>query len=262
MSGDTPAELLRAALARDATRPFLTHYDDTAGSRVELSYATFDNWVAKTANLLVDELGVDPGDRVVLALPAHWQTAAWLLACWSAGLVAEPLADGVHRIPAAAVVATDTDRLPAALDADVEEVVALSLHPLGAPLADCPPAALDYATQVRGHGDQFATSLRIGSGEAALAVADREFTGGELVAAAHETVSRFGLTSGDRIYTEVGYADLDGISTGILAPMTAGASVITSTNTGISKLNQRFTSEGITATTGRLPGYTPARLLR
>ena len=45
----TPADLLRSALAADPGRPLVTFYDDATGERVELSVATFANWVAKTA---------------------------------------------------------------------------------------------------------------------------------------------------------------------------------------------------------------------
>ena len=40
------AELLRA----DAGRPLVTFYDDATGERVELSVATYANWVAKTSS--------------------------------------------------------------------------------------------------------------------------------------------------------------------------------------------------------------------
>ena len=81
----TPADLLSSALAADPARPLLTYYDDAVGERVELSVATFANWVAKTANLLQGDLATEPGDRVALLLPAHWQTAVWLMACLAAG---------------------------------------------------------------------------------------------------------------------------------------------------------------------------------
>src|SRR4051812_31192843 len=70
-----PVDLLRRALAAEPSRPLVTFYDDATGERVEFSVKTFDNWVAKTANLLVDGLGAEPGAKVVLALPLHWQTA-------------------------------------------------------------------------------------------------------------------------------------------------------------------------------------------
>lgn len=88
-SDRTPADLLRSALAADPARPMVTFYDDATGERVELSVATFANWVAKTANLLQGDLAAEPGDRLALLLPAHWQSAVWLLACSSVGVVAD-----------------------------------------------------------------------------------------------------------------------------------------------------------------------------
>lgn len=88
-SDRTPADLLRSALAADPARPMVTFYDDATGERVELSVATFANWVAKTANLLQGDLAAEPGDRLALLLPAHWQSAVWLLACASVGVVAD-----------------------------------------------------------------------------------------------------------------------------------------------------------------------------
>ena len=61
---------------RDPAQPLLTLH--SALGRVELSGATTANWVAKSANLLVDGYG-GPG-RVGLLLPLHWQTVALLLA--------------------------------------------------------------------------------------------------------------------------------------------------------------------------------------
>ena len=74
----TPASLLSQALSRDSARPFLTFYDDATGERVELSVATYANWVFKTANMLQDGLAAEPGARVAVMLPAHWQTSVIL----------------------------------------------------------------------------------------------------------------------------------------------------------------------------------------
>ncbi len=43
------------------------------------------NWVAKTANLLVEELDAGPGTTVALDLPPHWKHLVWALAVWSVG---------------------------------------------------------------------------------------------------------------------------------------------------------------------------------
>jgi uncharacterized protein (TIGR03089 family) len=95
--------------ARYGHTPFLTWYDDARGERVELSFRNFDNWVAKVANLLAGELGVEPGDRVAAVLVDHWQAAVVLAACWRAG---------------AGVVAVAPDAGPAAVAAAVEGAVA------------------------------------------------------------------------------------------------------------------------------------------
>lgn len=61
--------------------PFLTWYGD---ERVELSYATFGNWVAKTANLLTQAYQVAPGERVGVELPPHWQAVTAAFGIWLA----------------------------------------------------------------------------------------------------------------------------------------------------------------------------------
>ena len=48
----------------------VTWYDETTGERVELSVATYANWVAKTASLLVEEHDLERGDVLRVDLPA------------------------------------------------------------------------------------------------------------------------------------------------------------------------------------------------
>jgi uncharacterized protein (TIGR03089 family) len=76
--------LLRALVASDPGRPRVTWYGP-GGERVELSGRVLANWVAKTANLLVEECGVAPGSTVELDLPPHWRTVVFALATWSVG---------------------------------------------------------------------------------------------------------------------------------------------------------------------------------
>jgi uncharacterized protein (TIGR03089 family) len=142
-------ELFAAAVDVDPTRPLLTFYDDTTGERTELSGATLANWVAKTANLLVDGVGLGADDRALVLLPHHWQTAAVLLGCWSAGLsVTSDLAPGA--VPDVAFVAADR-----AGEITVGERYALGLHPFGLPLREVPAGYADFSVEVRGYGDRF-----------------------------------------------------------------------------------------------------------
>lgn len=139
---------LAAVLGRPVTAepgtPFLTFYDDATGERTELSYATTDNWVAKTANLIRDGLGAQPGDGVAVLLPPHWQTVVVTFAVWAAGCVLDDDADVAFVSPAA------FGRVPPR-----GETVALSLKPLAAPLDEVPPGVVDYAVEIPVYGDHF-----------------------------------------------------------------------------------------------------------
>src|SRR5918911_3935983 len=77
-------ELLQALVVADPGRPRVTWYG-ADGERVELSARTLENWVAKSANLLMEEFDAGPGTRVGVRLPGHWRTATWLLATWTVG---------------------------------------------------------------------------------------------------------------------------------------------------------------------------------
>ena len=87
MPATTFAALVQELLRADGSRPLVTFYDDATGERVELSVVTYANWVAKTAGLVQDELGLERGDRVHVDLPTHWLTPVWLGAAWTVGLV-------------------------------------------------------------------------------------------------------------------------------------------------------------------------------
>lgn len=100
------ADLLASRTRREGHRPLLTCYDDVTGARTELSYATLDNWAAKSANLLAEEFDVRPGATVALDLDGHWATVALTLACWKLGAavrLSHP-ADGQSAAPTSDVV--------------------------------------------------------------------------------------------------------------------------------------------------------------
>ena len=157
---DVPS-LLWGLVASDPGRPRVTWYGG-AGERVELSARVLDNWVAKTANLLVDELDAD-GDTVVgLRLPMHWRTVVWALATWAVGarLVEDAAAD--------VVVTAAPDGEPGQ-----GRVVAVALPALARSVPHLPPGALDYNAEVSGFGDVF-----VPQGPAALPPAPRSWPDG------------------------------------------------------------------------------------
>jgi uncharacterized protein (TIGR03089 family) len=138
--------LLRTLLAEDLGRPRLTWYG-AGGERVELSAKVLDNWVAKTANLLVDELDAGSSSTVAVRLPVHWRAAVWLLAAWSCG------AATVDDPAAADVVVTAS---PQSLPPVRGEVVAVALPALAPTFgAGLPDGVLDGNAEVRTRGDVF-----------------------------------------------------------------------------------------------------------
>ncbi|HEX5496015.1 MAG TPA: TIGR03089 family protein [Mycobacteriales bacterium] len=233
--------LLRAALDRDPARPLLTYYDDATGERTELSATTLDNWVAKTANLARDDLGVRPGDRMAVLLPAHWQTAAVLLAVWAVGGVACDDPAG------AAATFCDADRIGLAGG----EVVALSLAPLGRGLATVPPGVIDYAVDVRGHGDRFAPFTPVGGDTPALDCGGTVRSTAAVVARAAERAGEFGLRTGDRVLSTLDWTGPADWLDGWLAPLSAGASLVQCTRPADpGALARRAAAERVTATIG------------
>ena len=143
MPGTLP-DLFSAAVRRDGASPFLTYYDDVSGERIELSALTTANWMAKTANLLVDELDLASGETVAIGLPPHWLGVVWALSTWSAG---------------AAVTTGRGDVAITGPDLAVRgarETVASALLPLGGRFRDPLPAGVhDYGAEVYNHPDVF-----------------------------------------------------------------------------------------------------------
>ena len=215
---------------RDPAQPLLTLYDGPA--RVELSGATTANWVAKSANLLVDGLGGP--DRVGLLLPLHWQSVALLLAGVTSGatvvMAAEPaeLAD-------CQVAFTTPEHAQAVLDAGVDDVLALSGHPLGAACGPLPALVTDYAREVPSYGDGW-------SGPQVTA---------PTVLAASQPVApaAWGLTTDDRVLLSVPLATASGVEA-LLTCLHAGAGVVLVPAPASVDLDRVVADERVTASVG------------
>jgi len=247
----TPADLLAAALRNAPAAPLITYYDDTTGERVELSAATLANWVAKTANLLQDEFDVGPGSTVALALPVHWPTAAVLLAVWSCGAtVLETAAEDEGRLDEADVVLAAQDRL-AELDTEqVPDLLGLSLHPLGLGMVGYAGPARDFALEVRAQGDVFAPYTAPDPASPGLVVGELSLTLAGLVEAGRELADRLGLRPGDRVLVDEQTALEAGAVAWLLAPLSAGASLVFCRHAVVEALPRRAEQEGVTASLG------------
>ena len=247
---------------RYGDKPFLTWYDDARDQRVELSFKTFDNWVAKVANLLVDELGAGPGDRVAAVLVDHWQTAVVLAACWRAGagvVAVDPDAGGAalaaalgaggaaaafvreERAAEAAAVLAAAPAGPA-LVALTADLAGRSAHDLG--------AALSFTRVVPSMGDLFAVAADP-RGEALRWVPDAAAAGGaatmaELLGEAARLAGETGLHDRDRLLSGLPLLTPAGAATGLLAPFGSGAGVVLASAFEPARFWKRVADERVT----------------
>jgi uncharacterized protein (TIGR03089 family) len=205
----TPLSVWTGGLAgsRDPAQPLLTLRDGPA--RVELSGATTANWVAKSANLLVDGLGGP--QRVGLLLPLHWQAVALLLAGVTSGATVIVARDAAELAGCDAAFTT-AEHAAAALDAGVDDVLALSGHPLGAPCSGLPAMVTDYAREVPSYGDHWSGRP---AGAATIEVAGAPL--GEL--------PDLGLSIADRVLFGRALPDPDALAR-LLAVLQAGAALV------------------------------------
>ena len=245
-------ELWDAALRRDPARPLLTFYDDATDERAELSVTTFGTWVAKTANLLRDDLAVEAGGTVALDLPCHWQAAVWLQSAWALGL---------HVVPPGGAVDVHvttyepTDRPPTTAG----EVVALGLGPLALPRRDAQPPAgttLDYDREVAGHGDRFTPSWPVDPDAPALTTDDGTWTGAELA-----DVARAQQVPGRALLLTEPLTSLATVLGGLLVPLAADVTAVLCRHLSNLRLPSRVEQEevvlSVTSDTPGTPQWVP-----
>lgn len=241
--------LFAAAAAPDPARPYLTFYDDATGERTELSYTTMDNWVSKTANLLVDHAYAEPGSIAQLRLPPHWLGAAIMLACWRAGLAITHAVPGASDADAAlpyVVFDTEDDPRPAE-PAPEEATYTVALAPMAVGLRT--PAArqrvadgeaVDFLTEVRGHGDHYAGVPAAAESAALVGLpGGRRLSQAELVDTARTRAAELELADGARpMFTAERLRPIDWL----LVPLAAKGSVVLSRNT-TADVDKRAASE-------------------
>jgi len=209
-----------------------------AAGRVELSGATTANWVAKSANLLVDGFGA-PG-RVGLLLPLHWQSVCLLLAGVATGATVV-VADEPAALEGCELAFVVADHAEAALDAGVDDVLALSCTPFGTRLAQVPPGAADYAAEVPTYADHWGgpvpSTLDVQTGAGVL-----------------PPQPELDLGRDDRVLVAVPPADAEGLAA-LLATLRSGAALVLAPDPGALDLARVVAQEGVTASLGiEVPG--------
>jgi uncharacterized protein (TIGR03089 family) len=220
--GNTVPSLLTAFVTRDPSLPLLTHYDDATGERTELSAATLANWVAKTANLLVDGCGLGPDDVAGVPLPPHWQTAAVLLGAWSAGLTVS------FDEPGDVVFAAQEQ-----LELKAADRFVLGFAPMGMPMRDVPPGWVDYIAEVRGFGDFYS-----GPGPTPQTPA--------LPGLSHAALIEQSSPMPENTRVLIDADEHPSPRDWLVAPLAAGSSVVIVTHTDKARLDAKATSERAT----------------
>jgi len=214
-------ELFAAAVRRDGASPFLTYYDDQTGERIELSAVTTANWVAKTANLLVDEYDLEPGETVAIGLPPHWLGVVWALATWSAG----------------AALTSQTGTLaitgPDLAVRGERETIASALLPLGGRFREpLPDGVHDYGAEVYNHPDLFVPF----NAPAADSPAYDDLSHADLAGTAEPIA--------DRILTTRDLTTRDGLRV-LIGVITGGGSIVLCRNLDTTKLDRRIADEKV-----------------
>jgi uncharacterized protein (TIGR03089 family) len=247
-TGSVP-ELLRRMIAEDPGRPRVTWYGPDS-ERVELSAKTLENWVAKTANFLLDEVDAEAGTTIGLDLPVHWRSVVWLLAGWSVGahLVVPPdaMLPGTARLDAVV-----TPHVAAPPSVVTGALVVVALPALATRYSgDLPPGGIDAATEVRLQPDAFPAVSRPSPDARALTVpgpgGPQAISHGDLFAAAPAALAGTLAGSAPRVLTDAGpQLAVDAY----LRPLLAGGSLVLHhdlTSIGTGGRTHLIAQEGVT----------------
>jgi uncharacterized protein (TIGR03089 family) len=234
----TPADVLAQLVRSDPARPRVTFYDDAVnvGERIELSGKVLANWVSKAANLLTEELEIEPGDVVRLDLPAqHWRTLYWALAVWSAGATLDVRRDGSAQL----LVTTDARR---AVGTDADGTVLVTLAALARRHADpVPDDVIDEARDLSTYADQFEPWEEPGQDDVALV----DDSGPHTYA---DVVPDPGWPKGSRVHVT---GDPGSTLRDVLAAWAIDGSVVLVLGPDAGRMPERLKAEGVTVNTAR-----------
>jgi uncharacterized protein (TIGR03089 family) len=224
---------------------FLTYCDDNTGERVEMSATDLGRWAARTACMLRDGYGLQPGSRAAVLAPPHWQTAAILLGAWSVGITV-----AFRSWTTAGLVSADPDepydalfvtqsRLDSWLETMPQAWHRFVLNPSAAP--EIPDGYHDYLAEASQYPDASPAYQMIPeSGPASPdGTTYREWAG-----LARELAATMNLRAGDTLLVDG--QGVDEPVRWLLAPLVAGASILVIANRRPGSLEDRRADEGAT----------------
>lgn len=231
--------LLAKLLRTDPGRPLVTFYDDLSGERTELSVATYDNWVAKTSSLMVEEFDLERGDAVLIDLPTHWLVPVFLGAAWNVGLTVSFDGAGPADLVVCGPEGVNSHAQSAGDGGTV--VLACALLPLGLRFRDALPDTVhDFGADVWSQPDSFTAWDPVQPEDLALPGRSQRdvLTPGPVVVP--------GFTPGGRLLTTENPASLAGLP-GFVEPLVSGGSTIWVRNPDDRVLEQRMVDERATS---------------
>jgi uncharacterized protein (TIGR03089 family) len=232
-------------LAHTDVDELITFYDDATGERTGLSAAQIGEWSAATAALLTDGCGLRPGSRAAVLLPPHWQTATVLLGAWAAGIEVSFRGWATAGLQPAGPPLDATFVELRRVDSWLDEVpagrhqFALGLAEDGA--AEIPDGYRDYAAAIRPYLGSAPPAAAVRAHDAA-SVDGTTFGAYEAIAAG--IAQTRDLHRGDRVLVDATVSEQPLVW--LLAPLTAGASIVLCRNLERSRLDDRVAAEKVT----------------
>ncbi len=166
--------MLNHLLTADAAAPRLTVYNESTGARMDFSAQTLENWVAKIANMLEEELELSKDDSLRIDLPVTWQAAVIALGSLAAGIdfdfvnssAPNDSADSSQILSADAVF-TSPDKfelysvgnIATSTDGSTPDLALVTDDPFGRGVVESggelPSGAIDFGPTVRFYGDDY-----------------------------------------------------------------------------------------------------------
>ena len=156
-------ELLQHLLSADASAPRLSVYNESDGTRMDFSAQTLENWTSKIANMLLEELDLEPGaeSRILIDLPVSWQSAVIALGALAAGIPFD-VTDGaspVGAVESVAVLFTSPEACAESSTVPGADTVLVTQDPFGRGVTETggklPTGTIDFGPTVRFYGDHF-----------------------------------------------------------------------------------------------------------
>lgn len=204
------------SLAADMSSPRITSYDEVTGARMDFSGQTLENWVAKIANFLLEELDLSEQTPILIDLPTGWQPCVLALGALAAGvpwtLASSETADADTAAIFLAPEALDSPALVAVLAETSADLVAVTSDAFGRGVVETggelTPGVIDFGPTVRFYGDHYSAPTP------SLADAVTALGADLLPDAAPQRVLC------------TGWANTSEFAASVLAPLAAGGSVV------------------------------------